>query len=214
MSISIFTSMFPDGIKNDTAEMLDKKIKKRERFVFVASEFCKIHEKTDRYFHIFLGMLKDIGIEFSHSCVLDGRMSIDEARMAVEKADVIWLAGGDTPTQFGYLKDYGLVDLLKDHKGVVIGMSAGSINMAKTAICTLSCGHSEQIIYEGIGRAEVSVEPHFDIANVSEELLELSEKYVIYGLPDDGVIAVTDGNVEFFGEVYELKNREIRKVTV
>lgn len=59
-------------------------------------------------------------------------MTAKSAKIAVRGADILWLSGGDTPTQFGYLKSYGLVDVLKRHKGVIIGMSAGSINMAKT----------------------------------------------------------------------------------
>ena len=65
------------------------------------------------------------------------------AQDLVSNAEVLWLAGGDTSTQFNYLESYGLISCIREHKGVIIGMSAGSINMCKRAICTLTCGHNE-----------------------------------------------------------------------
>lgn len=81
---------------------------------------------------------------------------------------MVWLAGGDTPTQFGYFQKYGLDTIIKKHKGVIIGMSAGSINLAETAICTLSCEHHRQEIYIGLGCVNISVEPHFVRSEVSD----------------------------------------------
>lgn len=91
---------------------------------------------------------------------------------------MVWLSGGDTPTQFGYFQKYGLDTIIKKHKGVIIGMSAGSINLAETAICTLSCEHHRQEIYKGLGCVNISVEPHFVRSEVSDELIELSKKYI------------------------------------
>ncbi len=53
-------------------------------------------------------------------------------------------------------------------------MSAGSINLAKTAICTKTCGHCRQEIYEGIGCVDITAEPHFSMEKDLRELLELS----------------------------------------
>lgn len=42
-------------------------------------------------------MLADAGVSFAEACVVDGRMTPAEAQKAVIEADVVWLAGGDTP---------------------------------------------------------------------------------------------------------------------
>lgn len=212
MSTYILTSMFANGFGGNVAELLNQKIIKRNKFAFVASEFEKIHEKTDGYCRFFLSMFEAIGIHFDEICTVDGRMTVEEARKTVAEADVVWLAGGDTPTQFNYLKKYGLDMIIKSHEGVIIGMSAGSINMAETAICTLSCGHHKQEIYSGIGCVDVSVEPHFDRSKVSDELLELSKKHLIYGLCDESVIVCSDGKYEFIGEIYRFCNGDIEQV--
>ncbi len=204
--------MFPDGFDEHTAKVFREKICKRGKFAFVASEFEKIHEKTDRYFYLFLDMFEKAGIFFEHKNVIDGRLSMKEAQKLVAEADVIWLAGGDTPTQFRYLQNYGLDTVIKQHNGVIIGMSAGSINMAKTAICTLSCGHYKQEVYDGLGCVDISVEPHFNRSTTPDELIDLSKEYTIYGLCDDSFIICTGKTVEFHGEIYKLNNGIIDKI--
>ncbi len=180
--------------------------------VFVASEFEKGHEKTDDYVRFFLLMFEEKGIHFEKAYVVDGRMTAEEAKKAVSEADVIWLSGGDTPTQFAYFQKYGLDEVIRQHKGVIIGMSAGSINLAETAICTIACKHAKQEIYHGLGCVNITVEPHFVRSQLSKELLELSEKYIIYGLCDESVIVCTEENMECIGEVYKLSNGKVERI--
>lgn len=212
MGLYILTSMFHNGFPDDTAELLRQRIVRRKHFAFVASEFEKLHEKTDYYFKLFLNMFEESGIHFEEAYVVDGRMTAQEAQEAVARADTVWLSGGDTPTQFGYMQKYALCDIIRRHEGVVIGMSAGSINLARTAICTVSCGHDRQEIYSALGCVNISVEPHFVRNAVSDELMGLSQKYVIYGLCDDSIIICSDKKTEFFGEIYKLSGGNIERV--
>ena len=212
MSTYILTSMFNDRFDVHTAEVFRQKISKRNKFAFVASEFEKIHEKTDKYFHFFLNMFENAGIHFGEAYVIDGRMRADEAQKRLAEADVVWLSGGDTPTQFRYFKEYGLDTVIKQHDGIIIGMSAGSINMAKTSICTLSCGHFKQEIYDGLACVDISVEPHFIRGEVSDELLDLSNQYTIYGLCDDSFIVCSGETIEFYGEIYKLSRGNIERL--
>ena len=213
MSTYILTSMFQNGFNAQAVEVFRNRISKRRKFAFVASEFEKMYEKTDKYFQYFLNMFKEVGIHFSEVCVVDGRMSISEVQKTVMEADVIWLSGGDTPTQFGYLKSYGLIPFIREHKGVVIGMSAGAINMAKTAVCTLTCEHDKQEIYEALGLVDFSVEPHLDKDNISEELLALSKEHSLYGICDEGAIICTDNNLLFLGDIFLLENGYVTKAS-
>ncbi len=212
MGTYILTSMFPNGFSQQNAKLLDELINRREAFAFVASEFEMIHKKTDKYYRHFLALLADAGIRFNESFVVDGRMTPDEAIKTVAEANVVWLAGGDTPTQFGYFQKYGLTDIIRRHSGTIIGMSAGSINMAKIAICTLTCGHTEQLIYPAIGCVDISVEPHFDARNVTDELINLSQDHTIYGLCDDALIIHRNGETTFHGDVYKLRGGIITKL--
>ena len=212
MGTYILTSMFPNGLNEQTAAIFRAKISKRKKFAFVASEFQKNHEKTDKYFRSFLNMFEDAGIFFEEKCVVDGRMSVEKAQRSVAEADVIWLSGGDTPVAFRYLQEYGLDAIIKRHSGVVIGMSAGAINLAETAICTLSCGHDKQEIYNGLGCVDISVEPHFIRREISSELLDLSAKYTIYGLCDNSFIFCSGENIEYYGEIYRISYGKVEAV--
>lgn len=213
MAISILTSMFHNDFPIKFAERLNEIIVNRKNFVFIASEFNDFQEINDRYFKMFLSKFHNAGIRFTDCCIVDDRMTIEEAQRVVKNGDVIWISGGDTPTQFEYLKEYGLDKVLTNHNGVIIGMSAGAINMAKIAICTTTCDHHEQKIYRGLGLVDISVEPHFDCIHVTDELLELSNDYYIYGLCDDAAIICKDGNVELLGDIFILDKHGVKQIS-
>jgi len=212
MMVKILTSGFTNGFTDDFNKLLKNYIKTGMNFVFVASEFENIHEKTDWYCNHFLKMFSDCGITFGKVEVVDSRMSRETAQDTVKNADVLWLSGGDTPIQFGYLESYGLIQYIREQKNVIIGMSAGSINMAKTAICTLTCQHNKLEIYEALGLVEFSVEPHLDKDNITEELLVLSEKYPLYGICEDSAIICTEAKTSYIGDVFLIDNRQITRV--
>lgn len=212
MSTYILTSMFPDGIYGKNSELFQAIVTKRRKLAFVASEFEKSYDKTDAYFHLFLNMLEEIGIHFENAYVVDARMNIVDAKEAVSSADVVWLSGGDTPVQFAYLIKYGLDEVIRQHQGVIIGMSAGSINLAKTAICTMTCHHDKLEIYRALGCVNLSVEPHFNRENITDELVQLSKKYTIYGLCDNSIVICSDGKTEFYGDIYKISNGIIDKI--
>ena len=204
MRTCILTSMFQTSFPAALAAVLRERMPKAARFAFVASEFEMLHEKTDKYFHRFLEMFTACGITFAETYVVDGRMTPAETQAAVRNADVVWLSGGDTPVQYAYFEKYGLVDVLRAQDGVVIGMSAGTINMAKTAVCTKTCGHAVPQTYPALGLVPFSVEPHFDKETVADELLQISREREFFGLCDEAVIVFADGKTEFIGDVFRL----------
>jgi len=212
MMVKILTSGFPNGFTDDFSRLLKTHIKIGMNFVFVASEFENIYERTDWYCNHFLKMFSDCGINFGRSDVIDSRMSRETAHDVVRNADVLWLAGGDIPTQFAYLESYGLIPYIREQKGVIIGMSAGSINMAKTAVCTLTCEHEKLEIYEALGLVEFSVEPHLNKDNIADELLVISEKNPLYGICDDGAIICMEDNISYIGDVFLIDNRHVTRV--
>lgn len=208
MGTYILTSMFPDGLDENAAEVFRRETAGRSSFAFIASEFEKRHEETDHYFHFFLKMFEDAGIHFEKAYVVDGRMTAEEAQKAASEADALWLAGGDTLAQFAYFQKYGLDRVIRQHQGLVIGMSAGSINLAEISLCISARGQ----VYHGLGCVNITVEPHFVREQLSEELLALSERYVIYGLCDDSLIVCKKETVEYIGEVYQISQRKAARM--
>lgn len=211
MTTYILTSMFKKGFDHTFSQRLNKCMAQRNSFAFVASEFESDYKKNDRYFNHWLSMFEDIGIFFENAFCIDGRMTSKQAQNVINTSDVIWLSGGDTPKQFEYLKKYGIDKTIKDYNGVIIGMSAGSINLGKTSICSLTSGRYVQEVYEGLGCVDISIEPHFS-TDRSEEILELSKKYKIYGITDESAIVISENKMEFFGDVYLICDNQIKKL--
>ena len=155
-------------------------------------------------------MIKETGVHFEDACVVDGRMNADKAQKVVSEADVVWLAGGDPAAQYAYLVEYGLDEVLRQYQGVIIGMRAGSINLAKTAICT----HHAFSIYDALGCVDISVVPHFDRNKITDALIQFSKEHTIYGLCDDSVIVCADEKTAFYGDIYKLSNGIIEQLSV
>lgn len=213
MSTYILTSMFPDGFDEGTGMLFDRALPRRGSFAFVASDFEHHHDVTDSYFTGVLDWFKDAGIQFDRAYTVNGRMTAEEAQKAVREADVVWLSGGDTLAQFASLKEYGLVDVIRRHTGVVIGMSAGTINMAKIAVLyDPPYGVHTATVYSGIGCVDISVDPHFEADRIAATILNTSEEHVIYGLCDNGIIVCRDGQTEYYGEVYRLRGGEVERI--
>lgn len=60
---------------------------------------------------------------------------------------------------------------------------------------------------------DISVEPHFDCIHVTDELLDLSNDYYIYGLCDDAAIICKDGTVELLGDVFILDKHAVKQIS-
>jgi len=70
-----------------------------------------------------------------------------------------------------------------------------------------TCEHYKLEIYEALGLVEFSIEPHLDKDNITDELLVLSEKYLLYGICDNGAIICTEDNISYIGDVFLIDNR-------
>ena len=59
-----------------------------------------------------------------------GEMSGTDLADIIAWSNVIYLAGGHAPTQLAFMKRIGLKEALVDYQGIIIGLSAGSMNAA------------------------------------------------------------------------------------
>ena len=203
MKVAYLTSAFSSGFTDDFIESLKKYYIEVGEFVFVASSFEE-HAKNDKYTECFVNLFKDVHINFSGVNVVDSRLTQHEAKEVIKGASIVFLSGGDTLKQIGYLNEYDLVSSIRERDGITIGMSAGSINMAEKVV--LAKDESDNIpelsIYDGIGLVHLNIEPH--INNMSNDHLaeveEASKVTTIVGLPDDSFILVTEDQVVYYGD--------------
>ena len=87
--------------------------------------------------------------------------------MLIWKSDLIILAGGHVPTQNAFFQDIGLRKLIKDYQGVVLGISAGTMNAAdRVYIQPEEPGETVpefQRFGEGLGITRINVLPHYQM---------------------------------------------------
>lgn len=215
MKVSILTSGFPDGFTDDFIKCVKEYYFNNGLFLFIASDFSG-HSKTDRHTDAILNMFRDKGIVFNELQIIDDRITNDKAMQCIEKADVIWLSGGDTLKQIAYLKEYNLIPFLQRREGITIGMSAGSINMAKRVVLAKDINDNipELAIYDGIGLVDINIEPHLNSANEDhiEEIHEASQFATIYGLYDNSFIKIVNNKIEIFGDCFRYEKSVRQKV--
>lgn len=210
MKVSILTSGFPNGFTDDFVKSVKEYYFNNGSFVFIASDFSG-HSKTDRYADIFLNMFRNNGIIFNEVHVIDDRIPKEKAEQYIEEANVIWLSGGDTLKQIAYLKKYNLIPISQRREGITIGMSAGSINMAKRVVLAKDINDNipELMIYNGIGLVDINIEPHLDSASrkhIEEDIYEASQIATIYGLYDNSFIKIVEDKVDIYGGYFKYES--------
>lgn len=174
---------------------------------------------------IFMGFA-NAGIHFSAYQVLD-EWNADRASELVKSSDLIVLAGGHVPTQNAFFQKIGLPQLLKNHPGVVMGISAGSMNSADVVYAQPEepgeSGPEFQRFLPGLGLTKTQILPHYQ--KVKDDILDGrrlfedityadSVGHTFYALPDFSYI-VDDGNAAvLYGEGYRVRNGAMEQISV
>lgn len=202
MKVSFITSGFPDGFTDEFIFELNRYLVTDIRLAFVASNFS-VHERTEYYLCRFTEMFRKKGIIIEDSHIIDYTVTPQKSIELIDNADIVWLAGGPTLTQIAHIKEYGLIEALHNRNGITIGISAGSINMAKRVVLARDPNDHipELSVYEGIGLVDFNIEPHLNEASDEhiEDIKQASKIAPIYGLFDNSFIVDMDGSIKIFG---------------
>ena len=193
--------------------------------VFVCSDPIR-YDFTD---HIALDMKKALeaaGFAFSSFDILDGR-NMETTSALVKSAGLIVLAGGHVPTQNAFLCQCGLKDALQAFDGVVIGISAGSMNCAETVYAQPeepgeAISKTYRRFLPGLGITTTMLLPHYQ--KVKHDMLDgmrLFEDityadsigHTFYAIPDGSYLLGRDGRESIFGECYRIADGNIRQVS-
>ena len=121
------------GFTLDQTKELTRIIETGKSIAFIASSFYDF-EKNDYFINGLIGFFKDISIRFNKINIIDNRISKEEAKDIVKNSDIVFMVGGNPKKEMDSINEYGLSNILRDRDGITIGVSAGSINMAKDAI--------------------------------------------------------------------------------
>ena len=159
-----------------------------------------------------------------HRMAVDSLVMID-SRSAhrlpalLAKAGFVLLAGGHVPTQNAFFHRIGLPGLLRGFDGVVMGISAGSMNCAEEVYAQPELpGETADPQYRrflpGLGLTPVQVLPHInevwdstlDGLRLFDEIsIPDSRGHVFYAIPDGSYI-LADGRTVIHGPYRELRD--------
>lgn len=205
-----FTEYFPVKLEKS----LQEDIIERKSLVMISSmpTTHEIDGSTER------SWLDHAGIKFDEYHLINYRVQKEDAQSLIQNASAIFLLGGDTVEQNAFLKEYGLADTIRQSDAVVLGASAGAINMSAKWLCSRNFGYDveESNLYEGIGLGNFSVLSHFDLENnmemVRSELALLSEELPVYASNKDCALRVKGDHLDILGDVYLVAHSEIKKL--
>ena len=172
---------------------------------------------NDEMLRTFVNAMEYHGIGIGDAAVLDHRNAGDAADL-IFSSDIVMLAGGHVPTEAACFEEIGLDVLLYEYEGIVIGVSAGSMNCAETVyVQPEEDGESVDPDFErfapGLGLTQLNILPHYQ--KVKDNILDGRRLYEDITYPDsfmhpllvlvDGSYVVSyDGEETVCGEAYLL----------
>ncbi len=128
-------------------------------------------------------------------------VDIEKLRAKFEKADMIYVGGGDTVFMLESWKASGLLALIKEayERGVIIaGLSAGAIcwfsDMYTDSTAALGEG-DKYAMFQGLGWLEGKISPHYNARMLDFDKIVCYNSWRAYGIEDDAALVIEDGEV-------------------
>ena len=183
------------------------------------------YEMNDEMCDTFGMAFEYAGLSLADIAVCDSRNAQD-IQWLIQESDILILGGGHVPTQNAFFRELGLKELLCGFSGIVMGISAGSMNCARIVYAQPELeGESEDPEYqrymEGLGLTELMILPHYQ--EVREHMLD--GKQIIeditcpdsmgnrfYALVDGSYVLCEDDNTTIYGEAYLIQDGEITQI--
>ena len=231
MTLFLTSSPFVDGadraiLSNDNGflDRIREALPPFPRCLFVCSSPDR-HDLTCRFGADVFSAFAEAGICFSSYSILDGETA-EYAEELVSDSDFLVLAGGHVPTQNAFLRDIRLREILEDFSGVVMGISAGSMNCAdEVYVQPEEEGESSPDFPRfapGLGLTDVNILPHYQ--KVKDNILDglrLFEDitypdsfgHCFFVLPDGSYFYQDDDCLLLFGKGYRLKDGILEQLT-
>ena len=209
------------AILNPQNEFLDRlraDLPENPRCLFVASS-PDDRDATCEFGAAMFCAFASAGIHFSQYCILD-RWTEEYAPDLIMDSDFIILAGGHVPTQNEFFNELGLEVLLQDYDGIIMGISAGSMNCASLVyVQPEEPGESIDPNYQrfawGLGLTDVQICPHsqkvkhyiLDGQRLFEDITYYdSYGHCFYALPDGSYFYITEEDTILCGQAYRIRN--------
>jgi len=219
----------PRALLSNANEFVDRiraVLPRNPRVVFVCSN-PEDHEGTCRFAAETCNAFLEAGISFSSYDVLTG-ITASRAYAMISHSDLVVLSGGHVPTQNAFFRKIRLRHLLKKYNGVVMGISAGSMNMPGIVyVQPEEDGESIDPEYQrfapGLGLTHVNICPHYQ--KVKDRMLDgqrlfeditYGDSYgnTFYALPDNSYFYQDEDGLLLCGQAWRIRDGILELLTV
>lgn len=218
MSTHYYFSWFNDFLPERLVQCLHEDIQERQSLVMISAQPSDYESEQINFEDISeWTWLTQANLIFDEYHFIDYRMQKEEAQRFILNASVIFLCGGDPVQQNDFLAEYELTDVIKNSNAVIMGASAGALNMATKWLTSKNAGHKIETstIYDGIGFDHFAYESHSKrdyVTFVQGYLFPLSEVIDVYAAEQESVMRIKDGKIEIMGPVYLISRSKIHKL--
>ena len=209
---------------NEFVERLKAVLPHRPKTLFVASD-PNGHDMTLEFIRITKDAFGRAGIPLGRCTALDWRNARWAYRLIAESEFIIFL-GGHLPTQNAFFQKIHLRRLMRKYDGVVMGISAGSMNSAEIVYAQPEeageSGPDFPRFLHGLGLAQINILPHYQ--QVKDYMLDGKRLYedvtfadsmghTFYVFPDGTYYYQDDEEQVILGEAWELTDGVMTKIT-
>ena len=162
-------------------------------FLPTASHDCMPYYNT---FHkVYTGLY---GLKTDVALVCNREVDLEKMKGKFEKADFLYVGGGDTVFMIEKWKECGLLPLIRDayERGVLLcGLSAGAICWFEE-IYSDSVVEGEYAMYPGLGWLKGKISPHYDERMLDFDQIVVYNKIRAWGLENGAAIEIVNGEPE------------------
>lgn len=206
-----------DNLKKDWSECA--------RCLIIAADPDAAMANNEMRFY-FEKVLRETGLPISGMDLCDSRNG-EEIIEGLLGYDMIILGGGHVPTQNAFFHKIGLIEKIKEFDGIIMGISAGSMNCAELVYAQPelpgeSISGTYQRYLEGLGLTQCNILPHYQA--VKHDMLDgkrLMEDitypdsigHKFYVIPDGSYILQREGVPVIYGEAYLMAEGELHQIS-
>ncbi len=211
-------SYIVDGLdnRNGFVDQLRKVWKENARCLMITA-FPEDYPASDEMTEFFHQATLKMDLTCSAYDLWDNRTT-DFSEETLLSYDVIFLGGGHVPTQNAFFRRIDLRNKLRHFQGIIIGISAGSMNCADDVYSQPELpGESLDPNYKrwikGLGLTDINILPHYQMIKDSYKdgkplfrgitcLDSYGHKFL--ALCDGSYVLIKDGIATVYGEAYKL----------
>jgi len=203
---------------NGMVEELKRYWKPQSRCLLIAA-FPDAFSENEEMRSYFEGVLEDTGLSAVCLDLCDGRNG-KAAVQDLRSYDMIILSGGHVPTENAFFMEIGLAQQIRDFDGIVMGISAGTMNCAELVYAQPempgeAVSGDYQKFIPGLGLTKYNILPHYQA--VKDDYVDGKRLFeditfadsmgrTFYAIVDGSYLLQTEDRAEIRGEAYKISN--------